>query len=127
MTTGENAILIEVAAAPSVDGYGDDTGSGDVLWRGRVACHLRRRRVLASNQGLATMIEQDEVIARPSAGAPLLQYAVGDRERADTILVEDRRYRPPTRKRYRVSGVTLRGGGGTIADSLLFVLRDGDT
>lgn len=131
---GENCALLDVSAPPSVDGYGDATAPGAVLWTGRVAGHLRRRRVLqrqtirATSGALsdpgATLVEIDQLIVRPSAGGPAgVLVQPGDSERAQTVLVEDRRTGTPAQRRFRVTALQLRAGSG-IADSILVSLAD---
>lgn len=132
---GENAILLDVSDPPAVDAYGDAAGSGSVVWRGRAAAHLRRRRrqTRANATGTrlgsegSTLVEEDELIVRSHAGAPINALRTpGETRRAQTILVEDRRVAPPVRTRFRVVDITLRSGAGTIADSLILRLADGD-
>ena len=123
MSLGENAVLLGVRLVGAPDAYGDTTQGGS-SWSGRVACHLRRRRSLGFDQGLATLEERDQLIVRLAAGAPTV--TPGDRTEGSTILVEDRRAAPFVERRFRVAGVTVRSGGGTIADSVLMELADGD-
>lgn len=123
---GENAMLLEVRAAPPQDGYGDATGDGDIIWTGRVVGHLRRRRrMVAGPGGVATLVEADELIVRTSAGGPTGVWVPGPATNASTIVVEDRRFLPPIARRFRIAGWSVRAGGGTIADSVTLELGDG--
>ncbi len=121
---GENAVLLDVRGAGTPNDYGDTSSPAAPSWSGSVPCFLRRRRRLQHEGGLATLIEQDELIVRLIAGAPPVKP--GDRGAASSVLVEDRRVLPAVTRRFRVAGATVRSGGGTIADSVLMELADGD-
>lgn len=125
MIGGENCVLLEVRGAGAPDAYGDVPAAGETTWQGRAPAFIRRRRRMATTNGLATLVERDELVVRLQEG---VHRAVrpGDRTIADTILVEDLRGVEPETRTFRVAGATVRAGGGTPADSLLLELADGD-
>lgn len=125
MIGGENCVLLEVRRAGTPDAYGDVDSAGDPTWQGRAPGFLRRKRRLRMSGGLATTIEQDELIVRLQEGVQRV-VAPGDRTVADTVIIDDLRGLEPVRRTFRVAGVTVRSALGTPADSILLELSDGD-
>lgn len=122
MTT--NAVLVSVNGPGRVDGRGDEVAAGDSAWEGRQPGYLTRKKMLtrvgsASQGSDATMVEMDVLVLE---GTPPVALIAGDQAGGQTILVEDRRTTPVT-KRYRIVSFDVRAAG-TPVDSTRIVLAD---
>lgn len=118
---GENAALLELNGPGTPDSYADVPTKGPSLWSGRAPAYLKRERRRTVSGGEVILVERDVLTVRRETGAPPIEVP-GDQQGATTVLVEDRRSTPVTR-RFRVISVDNRAAG-TIADAIRLELTD---
>lgn len=121
MSAPTNAVLLSVAPAGAVDGYGV-AQAAPAVWEGRAPGYLKRGTRAASSRGQAVNVSVDVLVVLRSVAVPVLPQAGASWE-GWTVTVEDRRTTEPVTRRFRVSGMENRAAG-TIADSFRVELAD---
>ncbi|HZP14702.1 MAG TPA: hypothetical protein VFA96_02680 [Nocardioides sp.] len=116
MNVFANATLQEIRGPSPIDGYGNPTGQGPVLWAGSANGYLKRARRQRKQSGEADRGLTDTFTILRTALAGALEVA-GPAWEATTVVIADQRTGTTIRRRFSVRGMENRAAG-TIADSV---------
>lgn len=129
MSALHNSLLIEIAAAGAVDGYGDSTGDGTALWEGSARGYLREVDKAELTGGAGQESRSDATLTRVlvfsllrSEAAPVLE-AAGDDATGTTVVISDGRTTPAVDRRFRVVAIENSVAGSRV-DSVRLELAD---
>lgn len=107
-----NSVLIEIRGAAQVDGYGQPTVPGAVLWAGSAPGYLKRARKQRTGELEGPGKTDTFTILRTALGSVLEQ--AGASWDATTVVILDQRTSPSQQRRFTVQGMEDRAVGSVV-------------